>query len=462
MSFERSVYNLMFSGTSLEDENARVLGITRLFSFASLIGLSALLGARIITGEYESLFAIFLTLVFLFSSYHLSVKGYAAASGSILVWSLFLLLLDQMIRFNGIHDSAVIAIPGVLVVAGLVLKKRYFYIYTGTVLLTIVVLGILSYKGVLRNKFAGFTSVNDIVDVSVIILLSVISIRVLSDNLAKSFKIARIRERKLNEQSKELRIAAANYKMAQKKAEQMSRLKTNFLTQMSHEIRTPLNTMLSFNSLLKMEMEDKVPADLQQIFNVIDSGGRRLSRTIDMMLMMSQFQTHTYEPSWSRINISCDILTDIYTEFQNRAQLKELDLEVCNELGEVLFNGDLYSVKNLFDNLVDNAIKYTMKGSVTVRLYMDEYSSVCLEVCDTGIGISEEYLKDLFNPFSQEETGYSRRFEGNGLGLALVKNYADLNNMEIKVTSSKENGTKFTTVFPADKISVQQRMASAS
>lgn len=462
MSIERSVYNIMFSGTIPEDDNARVLGITRLFSFASLIGLSALLAARIIAGEYESLISIFITLVLLFSAYHFSINGNAAVSGGILVWSLYLLLLDQMIRYNGIHDSAVIAIPGVMVVAGLVLKKKYFYFYTVTALLTIVVLGILSYKGVLHNKFAGFTSVNDIIDISVIILLSVISIRVLSDNLAKSFKIAHMRERKLNEQSEELRIAAEKFKTAQMKAEKMSTLKTNFLTQMSHEIRTPLNTMLNFNALLKMEMEDKVPADLQQVFNVIDSGGRRLSRTIDMMLMMSQFQTGNYEPSWSKIHISCDILADIYTEFQNRAQLKDLNLEVCNELGEVLFDGDLYSVKHLFDNLVDNAIKYTMKGSVTVRLYMNEYSDICLDVCDTGIGISEEYLRNLFDPFSQEEAGYTRRFEGNGLGLALVKNYADLNNIEIKVASSKENGTKFTTVFPADKVSVQQRMASAS
>jgi len=81
------------------------------------------------------------------------------------------------------------------------------------------------------------------------------------------------------------------------------------------------------------------------------------------------------------------------------------------------------------------------------ELYKDFEGLICLSVKDTGIGISQEYLEDLFNPFTQEEIGYTRKFEGNGLGLAIVKKYADKNNIGVVVKSKKSMGTEFTLVF---------------
>ncbi|MGE5498046.1 MAG: ATP-binding protein, partial [Syntrophothermus sp.] len=86
------------------------------------------------------------------------------------------------------------------------------------------------------------------------------------------------------------------------------------------------------------------------------------------------------------------------------------------------------------------------------KCYQDQDMNLCVDITDSGIGISEKYLGNIFNPFSQEETGYTRRFEGNGLGLALVKKYADINQIEIAVKSRKNSGTVFTAVFPADSI----------
>ena len=87
---------------------------------------------------------------------------------------------------------------------------------------------------------------------------------------------------------------------------------------------------------------------------------------------------------------------------------------------------DQYSVNQLFSNLIENAVKYTNKGSVKIKTFINEVGKIQVDIEDTGIGISSEYVPKLFEPFSQEEQGYTRSYEGIGLGLSLVKNYADL------------------------------------
>jgi signal transduction histidine kinase len=98
-------------------------------------------------------------------------------------------------------------------------------------------------------------------------------------------------------------------------------------------------------------------------------------------------------------------------------------------------------------NLIDNGIKYTNKGFLHISVDQNSTGKLILEVKDTGIGIAETYLPDLFSPFSQEESGYTRKFAGAGLGLSLVKKYCELNSAEIFVESEKNAGTKFTVVF---------------
>ena len=108
---------------------------------------------------------------------------------------------------------------------------------------------------------------------------------------------------------------------------------------------------------------------------------------------------------------------------------------------------DHYSVTQIFQNLIDNAIKYTLKGSVKVILEDLDKERIQVVVKDSGIGISKDYISNLFSPFSQEDVGHKREFEGNGLGLALVKNYVEMNNAEIIVDSEKDRGSTFTVVF---------------
>ncbi|MFO7447684.1 MAG: hybrid sensor histidine kinase/response regulator [Ignavibacteriaceae bacterium] len=268
---------------------------------------------------------------------------------------------------------------------------------------------------------------------------------VIKDNLKRLVPVI---NRALNEAEviKRKQQAEKDLIEAKEKAEMSDRLKSEFLAQMSHEIRTPLNAILNYTSLLKMEFENKVDESLNFIFNSIDSSGRRLIRTVDLVLNMSAIQTGIYELQITSVNLA-ELLRKIMNEFYSHAASTGVSLKLDLNPDIKPVSGDEYTIYQIFQNLIDNAIKFTEKGSVEVKLYTNKNGKVCAEVKDTGIGISEEYMPNLFKSFSQESKGYSRKFEGNGLGLALTKKYTDLNKAEITVKSKKGEGSTFTVSF---------------
>lgn len=234
--------------------------------------------------------------------------------------------------------------------------------------------------------------------------------------------------------------------IAKNMAEKSDRLKTEFLAQMSHEIRTPINNILTFISLLKEEFENKLPEELQSSFHILDSSSKRLIRTIELILNMSRIQTGNFDTKFETIDLLEDILDDIVLEFYTRAKEKGLELSFNNNLKATLIHVDKFSFGQIFMNLLGNAIKYTQEGFIEINAY-SKNKRIHVEVKDSGMGISQEFLPKLFEPFSQEESGYTRRFEGTGLGLSLVKRYAEINKAELSVESKVGKGTIFRVDF---------------
>ncbi len=234
---------------------------------------------------------------------------------------------------------------------------------------------------------------------------------------------------------------------AREKAEESARLKSEFLAQISHEIRTPLNSILSFSSLIKSELKDSISDELAETFNFIEKGGNRLTRTIELILNISKIKNQQYKIDLTELDVYNDILYPLFNELKSKAEEKGLELKLLTYDKQLKLVLDYYSVSQMFMNLIDNAIKYTPKGSVTIKPFINEFGKIQIDIIDTGIGIAEEYIPVMFEAFSQEEQGYTRKYEGIGLGLSLVKSYASLNNAEIKVQSKKNKGSVFSVIF---------------
>ncbi len=234
---------------------------------------------------------------------------------------------------------------------------------------------------------------------------------------------------------------------ARKKAEESAKLKSEFLAQISHEIRTPLNSILSFSSLIKQELKDVISDELAETFNFIERGGNRLTRTIELILNISKIKNQQYKIDLTEVDIYNDVLYPLLIEQLTKAEDKGLKLNLIKPDKPLKLVLDQYSVSQLFMNLIDNAIKYTKEGSVTIKPFVNQFGKIQVDIIDTGIGIAKEYMPTMFEAFSQEEQGYTRSYEGIGLGLSLVKSYADLNNAEIKVKSKKNKGSVFSVIF---------------
>lgn len=234
---------------------------------------------------------------------------------------------------------------------------------------------------------------------------------------------------------------------AKERAEQSDRLKSEFLAQMSHEIRTPLNVILNFSDIIKEELQEKVDKELQEGFAVIEVEGKRIMRTIELIINMSQVQTGQYDYEKSSFDLYKDVLENQFNNYKNTCEQKEITFSLVNNNGNTIISADRYSVNQIFYHLIDNSVKFTQRGKVEISVGKDPKNNLFVDILDTGIGISDEYMPLLFVPFTKEEQGYTRNFEGNGLGLALAKKYCELNNAEIRVKSIKGKGTAFRVTF---------------
>jgi signal transduction histidine kinase len=244
----------------------------------------------------------------------------------------------------------------------------------------------------------------------------------------------------------ELKETEEKLSFALETAEKSEKIKSFFLAQISHEIRSPLTAIMGYNSLIKDDVSDKLNKDLEYAFDAIDSSSRRLKRTIDLILNMSLLQSGKYEIHYELIDVA-SIIMDIVAEYNLEIKQRKIALNFTNNTNDAFTMADRYSLIQIFSNIIDNAIKYTAKGSVEIIVGRDQLKRLFVTVTDTGIGMSDEYIKNLFVPFTQEKMGYSRPYEGSGLGMALIKRFSELNKAEIKLQSEKKKGTSLQIIF---------------
>jgi len=242
------------------------------------------------------------------------------------------------------------------------------------------------------------------------------------------------------------KLAEMELQHALERAKEGERVKSAFMTNVSHEIRTPLNSILGFSELLERNLKDKVSENEKEFFHHIRRNSERLVRTVDEVLTISQLEAAPVKLAPTELRM-IPLLTALAADHTRAAEAKQLRLRTQFETESDMVLADEFCVTNALSNLIDNAIKYTKRGSIDLILSR-ENDVLKVKVKDTGIGMSPEYQQRMFTPFSQESEGFTRNYQGIGLGLALVKRYMDLNHITMQIESEQGVGTTFTLVFP--------------
>ncbi|MCL9779973.1 response regulator [Vibrio sp. S4M6] len=248
---------------------------------------------------------------------------------------------------------------------------------------------------------------------------------------------------------KELRKHNTAYQKAMDRAEKANQAKSIFLATMSHELRTPMNGVLGMAQIMKDDSNN--PKTRENVQVIIDSGQHLVSLLNDI-LDFSKIEQGKMDLEKAPFSID-DVLEQSNQVLKPLAEKKGIEFIVCNLIPHDLrFVGDASRMRQILFNIAGNAIKFTNKGSVEVRLILCKtpQTHVELTIADTGIGIAEDKLKHIFTPFEQAELSTTRKFGGTGLGLAIVKQITDLMGGTVSVTSELNAGTTFTLSLPLE------------
>ena len=204
-------------------------------------------------------------------------------------------------------------------------------------------------------------------------------------------------------------------------AETSSRLKSSFLSNISHEIRTPLNSVVGFSNLLLAD--DITPDVKKEYIEQINYNSEKLLQIIGDIIDLSRLESSQIEITYEAASVN-EIVNNVVEESRQiiRRSEKSIILNVRNQFSEdsdMIFTDKIW-LKRVLSHLMDNAIKFTLDGSIDLS-YLKEGDNLVFKIKDTGIGINEENLVKIFEEFRQEVDGHQRPFEGLGLGLTLAK-----------------------------------------
>ena len=226
-------------------------------------------------------------------------------------------------------------------------------------------------------------------------------------------------------------------------AKNVERMKRDFVVNVSHELRTPLTAIKGFVETLQ---EESASADHQHYLGIIRRHTDRLINIVKDLMLLSSLE-HEQELELEKVNVK-GIAEQVKKIYIDRLKEKDLYLNIEAENGSLIARVDPFKLEQVFINLIDNAIKYTEAGGITIRMERSQYGLV-ISVADTGIGIDAVHLPKLFERFYVVDKSRSRKVGGTGLGLSIVKHIVLLHGGSITVASTPGSGTTFTVTLPA-------------
>ena len=259
-------------------------------------------------------------------------------------------------------------------------------------------------------------------------------------------RMAVVGTRNIDSLIKKERMQEEKLKKAYAAAEKANKAKTEFLNNMSHDIRTPMNVILGYNQLMKSQLTEPKQLDYQK---KMEQSGKLLLSIINNVLDMARIESGKMKVD-ENYEIVGEVVDEIISTFSSEAEERGIHLSGSMQVTHRNILCDGTKIREIYVNLVSNAIKYTPRGgNVTITVEelpceKEGYIKIKAEIKDTGIGMSEEYLPILFEPFSREYNTTTGKVGGTGLGMPIVKKMVDLMGGSIEVESELGEGTVFT------------------
>jgi signal transduction histidine kinase len=229
--------------------------------------------------------------------------------------------------------------------------------------------------------------------------------------------------------------------------EEARKIKSVFLDNMSHELRTPITVILGYAGILYEDIEDP---ELKEMAEIILKSSNRLTEALNLLLDQSDVDSKRLSVELERKNLK-DILTETYNVFKPVVEDKGLEFNLNCKIDNAFSNIDAKMFDKVMTNVLNNAVKYTEKGSVKIELESsnsEDKEHYCVKIIDSGIGIPDEKKSLVFEAFRQVSEGMNRLYQGTGLGLSVTKKFVELMNGEVRIESKVNSGTTVYLKFP--------------
>jgi PAS domain S-box-containing protein len=269
--------------------------------------------------------------------------------------------------------------------------------------------------------------------------------------------IQKQREEELNFFMKENELQRKELSVAKEKAEAANCAKSDFLATMSHEIRTPTNVVVGLSSMLA---HTKLDSRQKEMVGALNTNADMLLSLVNDLLDLSRIEAGQVTLDMHSFTFE-EMCSSVYAIFNEQAAKKNLHFSITNNTGIQPFHGDPTRIQQILINLISNALKFTLQGSVAVTvdyepLARSQRAQVQISVADTGVGIPPEKLSAVFEKFVQADQTVSRRFGGSGLGLSISKQLSEMMDGDILVTTEVGRGSTFTLSLPLELGKVQK------
>ncbi len=438
--FNVSVYKLLNSKQSIIDQaRIKLLYYTLWLSFVAIVALwtNVYFQHRFLLSLVSGTFAIVIVLLFKIFTWQ---GDWKVISHFLLGFTTFVNLFDVFIVLQNVNVVTVQIIILIILYSYYMLGSRWGLAYSLVNVIPVLAFLLFQFNS---SYFIDFKP--EKVDETTLII-SIFTLFVLIIFIHSQFYMAFVKTiQQLRKTGEEQSRLNERLEAAIEKAEKSSQAKSEFLSVMSHEIRTPLNAVIGMSNLLLMS---NPRPDQQENLSILKFSGSNLLAIVNDVLDFNKIESGKLVFENIKFNLP-ELMANICGGQHIKAREKGLDfvLNVDESLQRKVLFGDPTRITQILFNLISNAIKFTRQGTVWIdaRVTEDRHNTLTVNftVRDTGIGIGEENLTAIFEPFTQESITTTRQYGGTGLGLAIVKRLLELQNIQMQVKSRPGEGSEF-------------------